>query len=60
MLLVAYFLLGNSPETLINDFGEEEEVYLLYHLVDNAELTGGVIEDAQMRLSQSGVSSWTS
>ena len=50
------FLTGNSPETLINDFGEEEEVYLLYHLVDNAELTGGVIEDAQMRLSQSGVS----
>ena len=50
------FLTGNSPETLINDFGEEEEVYLLYHLVDNAEFTGGVIEDAQMRLSQSGVS----
>lgn len=49
------FLTGNSTETLINDFGEEEEVYLLYHLVDNAELTGGVIEDAQMRLSQSGV-----
>ena len=50
------FLTGNSAITLINDFGEEEEVYLLYHLVDNAELTGGVIEDAQMRLSQSGVS----
>ena len=50
------FLSGNSAITLINDFGEEEEVYLLYHLVDNAELTGGVIEDAQMRLSQSGVS----
>jgi len=50
------FLTSNSPVTLINDFGEEEEVYLLYHLVDNAELTGGVIEDAQMRLSQSGVS----
>ena len=49
------FLTGNSTETLINDFGEEEVVYLLYHLVDNAELTGGVIEDAQMRLSQSGV-----
>tara|TARA_B100000965_G_C19589280_1_gene757205 strand:- start:887 stop:2680 length:1794 start_codon:yes stop_codon:yes gene_type:complete len=49
------FLTSNSPVTLINDFGEEE-VYLLYHLVDNAELTGGVIEDAQMRLSQSGVS----
>ena len=50
------FLTSNSAITLINDFGEEEEVYLLYHLVDNAELTGGVIEDAQMRLSQSGVS----
>jgi len=50
------FLTGNSAITLINDFGEEEEIYLLYHLVDNAELTGGVIEDAQMRLSQSGVS----
>ena len=50
------FLTSNSAATLINDFGEEEEVYLLYHLVDNAELTGGVIEDAQMRLSQSGVS----
>jgi len=50
------FLTSNSAVTLINDFGEEEEVYLLYHLVDNAELTGGVIEDAQMRLSQSGVS----
>jgi len=50
------FLTSNSPVTLINDFEEEEEVYLLYHLMDNAELTGGVIEDAQMRLSQSGVS----
>ena len=50
------FLTSNSPLTLINDFGDEEEVYLLYHLVNNAELTGGVIEDAQMRLSQSGVS----
>ena len=50
------FLTSNSASTLINDFGEEEEVYLLYHLIDNAELTGGVIEDAQMRLSQSGVS----
>jgi len=50
------FLTSNSAATLINDFGEEEEVYLLYHLIDNAELTGGVIEDAQMRLSQSGVS----
>ena len=50
------FLTSNSPVTVINDFGEEEEIYLLYHLVDNAELTGGVIEDAQMRLSQSGVS----
>ena len=49
------FLTSNSAATLINDFGEEE-VYLLYHLIDNAELTGGVIEDAQMRLSQSGVS----
>ena len=29
---------------------------LFRSLVDNAELTGGVIEDAQMRLSQSGVS----
>jgi len=50
------FLTSNSAATLINDFGEEEEVYFLYHLIDNAELTGGVIEDAQMRLSQSGVS----
>ena len=27
----------------------------MYHLVNNAELTGGVIENAQVRLSQSGV-----
>ena len=48
-------LTSNSSINLINDFGEEEEFYRLYHLFDNAELTGGVIEDAQMRLSQSGV-----
>ena len=48
------FLFSNSSRTFLNDFGEEEEVYIVYHLVNNAELTGGVIEDAQVRLSQSG------
>ena len=49
------FLFSNSSRTFLNDFGEEEEVYIVYHLVNNAELTGGVIENAQVRLSQSGV-----
>ena len=49
------FLFSNSSRTFLNDFGEEEEVYIVYHLVNNAELTGGVIEDAQVRISQSGV-----
>ena len=49
------FLFGNSSKTFLNDFGEEEEVYIIYHLANNAELTGGVIENAQVRLSQSGV-----
>ena len=48
------FLFSNSSRIFLNDFGEEEEVYIVYHLVNNAELTGGVIEDAQVRLSQSG------
>ena len=48
-------LTSNSPIVMINEIGEEEEFYTLYHLFNNAELTGGVIEDAQMRLSQSGV-----
>ena len=48
------FLFSNSSRTFLNDFGEEEEVYIVYHLVNNAELTGGVIENAQVRLSQSG------
>ncbi|MEC7822478.1 MAG: protein translocase subunit SecD [Candidatus Neomarinimicrobiota bacterium] len=49
------FLLSNSAETFINDFGDEEEIYIIYHLNKNAELTGGVIEDAQVRIAQSGV-----
>ena len=49
------FLFSNSSKTFLNDFGEEEEVYIIYHLANNAELTGGVIENAQVRLSQSGV-----
>ena len=49
------FLFSNSSRTFLNDFGEEEEVYIVYDLVNNAELTGGVIENAQVRLSQSGV-----
>ncbi len=49
-------LTSNSSITLINEIGEEEEFFTLYHLFKNAELTGGAIEDAQMRLSQSGVS----
>jgi len=49
------FLFSNSSRTFLNDFGEEEEIYIVYHLVNNAELTGGVIENAQVRLSQSGV-----
>ena len=48
-------LTSNSPIVLVNEIGEEEEFYTLYHLFNNAELTGGVIEDAQMRLSQAGV-----
>ena len=48
-------LTSDSSLNLINEIGEEEEFYILYHLFDNAELTGGVIEDAQMRLSQAGV-----
>ena len=49
------FLLSNSAKTFINDFGEEEDIYIIYHLNKNAELTGGVIEDAQVRIAQSGV-----
>ncbi len=49
------FLFSNTSKTFLNDFGEEEEVYIIYHLANNAELTGGVIENAQVRLSQSGV-----
>lgn len=49
------FLFSNISKTFLNDFGEEEEVYIIYHLANNAELTGGVIENAQVRLSQSGV-----
>ena len=48
-------LTSNSSIALLNEIGEEEEFYTLYHLFNNAELTGGVIEDAQMRLSQAGV-----
>tara|TARA_B100000579_G_scaffold437796_1_gene469073 strand:- start:1435 stop:3228 length:1794 start_codon:yes stop_codon:yes gene_type:complete len=48
-------LTSNSSISLVNELGIEEEFYRLYHLFDNAELTGGVIDDAQMRLSQSGV-----
>ena len=48
-------LTSDSSIKLINEIGEEEEFYSLYHLFNNAELTGGVIEDAQMRLSQAGV-----
>jgi len=48
-------LTSNSSIVLVNEIGEEEEFYTLYHLFNNAELTGGVIEDAQMRLSQAGV-----
>lgn len=48
-------LTSDSSVKLINEIGEEEEFYTLYHLFNNAELTGGVIEDAQMRLSQAGV-----
>jgi len=51
----SHFLFSNSSKTFLNDFGEEEEVYIIYHLANNAELTGGVIENAQVRLSQSGV-----
>ena len=46
---------SDSSIKLINEIGEEEEFYTLFHLFNNAELTGGVIEDAQMRLSQAGV-----
>ena len=48
-------LISNSSIALVNEIGEEEQFYTLYHLFNNAELTGGVIEDAQMRLSQAGV-----
>ena len=45
-------LTSDSSIKLVNEIGEEEEFYTLFHLFNNAELTGGVIEDAQMRLSQ--------
>ena len=48
-------LTSDSSIKLVNEIGEEEEFYTLFHLFNNAELTGGVIEDAQMRLSQTGV-----
>ena len=48
-------LTSDSSIKLVNEVGEEEEFYTLFHLFNNAELTGGVIEDAQMRLSQAGV-----
>ena len=48
-------LTSDSSIKLLNEIGEEEEFYTLFHLFNNAELTGGVIEDAQMRLSQAGV-----
>ena len=48
-------LTSDSSIKLVNEIGEEEEFYTLFHLFNNAELTGGVIEDAQMRLSQAGV-----
>lgn len=47
-------LLSNSSIILSDDL-DGEEYFLVYHLYNNAELSGGVIEDAQMRLSQSGV-----
>ena len=47
--------MSNSAKAFINDFGEEEKLYIVYHLNKNAELTGGVIEDAQVRIAQSGV-----
>ena len=47
-------LLSNSS-IILSDELEGEEYFLVYHLYNNAELSGGVIEDAQMRLSQSGV-----
>ena len=46
---------SDSSIKLLNEIGEEEEFYTLFHLFNNAELTGGVIDDAQMRLSQAGV-----
>ncbi len=48
-------LTSDSSIKRVNEIGEEEEFYTLYHLFNNAELTGGVIEDAQMRLKQAGV-----
>ena len=48
-------LTSDSSIKLVNEMGEEEEFYTLFHVFNNAELTGGVIEDAQMRLSQAGV-----
>lgn len=47
-------LLSNSSIILSDEF-DGEEYLLVYHLYNNAELSGGVIEDAQMKLSQSGV-----
>ena len=48
-------LTSDSSIKLVNEIGEEEEFYTLFHLFNNAELTGGVIEDAQRRVSQAGV-----
>tara|TARA_B100000676_G_scaffold285598_1_gene314344 strand:- start:86 stop:1873 length:1788 start_codon:yes stop_codon:yes gene_type:complete len=49
------FLLSNSAETFFNEFDDEEKIYLIYHLNKNAELTGGVIENAQASTATSGI-----
>ena len=48
-------LFGNEPISFTNDDGTVENIYPLYHLEKEPELTGGVIEEAKEQIgSQAG------
>lgn len=48
------FLFGNEAVRTTNASGAEEELFLLYNLEGNPELTGGVVEEAKATLGGSG------
>lgn len=48
------FLFSDDPERVMNPEGQEENIYKLYHLEAEPELTGGVIEEAKARLGSQG------